>query len=78
MFLSNRKNVLSKRKNVFIEEKECFVEEKECFGEEKECFRQREMESVLTNVVKRLEYGFSNMAFNVNEEQQAVVAKQKE
>ncbi|GJX81119.1 hypothetical protein Tco_0329268 [Tanacetum coccineum] len=44
VFSSKRKNVSSKRKNVFVEEKECFC--------------RREMESVLTNVVKRLEYGF--------------------
>ncbi|GJT22120.1 hypothetical protein Tco_0892057 [Tanacetum coccineum] len=46
-----RKNVSSQRKNVFVEEKECF--------------RRREMESVLTNVVKRLEYRFLDMTFNV-------------
>ncbi|GJT07654.1 hypothetical protein Tco_0842116 [Tanacetum coccineum] len=51
-----------KKENVFVEEKECFHDEedvsskrKNVSGKEKECFRQREMESVLTNVVKRLE-----------------------
>ncbi|GJY95215.1 hypothetical protein Tco_0511576 [Tanacetum coccineum] len=59
-----------KKENVFVEEKECFrrrermfsskrknvsLKRKNVSGKEKECFRQREMESVLTNVVKRLE-----------------------
>ncbi|GJX35204.1 hypothetical protein Tco_0246761 [Tanacetum coccineum] len=55
-YSSKRKNVSSKRKNVFVEEKRVFSSKrKSVFVEEKECFRRREMKSVLTNVVKRLE-----------------------
>nr|GEW09998.1 hypothetical protein [Tanacetum cinerariifolium] len=59
MLSSKRKNVLSKRKNVFVEEKKMFSSKR------KRCFRRREKESLLTYVVKRIEYGFLDMTFNV-------------
>ncbi|GKE64251.1 hypothetical protein Tco_1518412 [Tanacetum coccineum] len=48
VFVEEKKMFSSKRKNVFVEEKDVFVEEK------RSCSR-KEKESVLTNVVKRLE-----------------------